>query len=223
MMRVMNTTTEPERDARPYVSLLRERQMEQTRELIFQALTEQLAEEGIKDFNIPRLSRRAGVSVRTIYRYFPSKDALLDALDVWMDDHVVQIPPPRTTGELARYPEQLFAAFDENASLMLAQFATPPGREIRARGRRRRLRGYAQLLAEVTANLDAAEATGARAVISYLVSAAAWKSMREEFGLAGEESGAAVAWAIRTLIADLKRRNGQAAGLLSRAMERGRP
>ena len=196
--------------SRSYASPLRERQAEQTRDLIMEALAEQLAEAGLRDFNIPRLARRAGVSIRTVYRYYPTRDALLDAFDVWMDDRIVDFPLPKTADEIADLAARTFPAFDENEPIMLAQWATPQGRDVRARGRRRRVKAYAAALREVTDNLDAEEAGAALGVISYLMSSLTWKTLKEEFALDGKQSGTAVAWALRTLIADLKRKNAEA-------------
>ncbi|MGH7912568.1 MAG: hypothetical protein ACREOV_12670, partial [Candidatus Dormibacteraceae bacterium] len=47
----------------------------------------------------------------------------------------------------------------------------------------------------------------AGAVLAYLHNMLAYTTMREENGLSGEDVGEAVAWAIRTLVADLRRRH----------------
>jgi hypothetical protein len=44
-----------------------------------------------------------------------------------------------------------------------------------------------------------------------LANALAWLSLRDESGLDGQQSGAAITWAIDTLVADLHRRNRRAA------------
>src|SRR5947199_9666001 len=87
-------------EARVYNSPLRDRQEEQTRELILQALTEQLADGGLKGFSIPRLALRAGVSVRTVSRYFPTKDALLEEFAYCLDLQIGSAEPPTTMQEL---------------------------------------------------------------------------------------------------------------------------
>ena len=203
----MNTSTAQRQAPRTYRSPLRERQSEQTREIILEALTEQLAEDGLRDFNIPRVARQAGVSVRTVYRYFPTKDALLDAVEVWLDERILAFPRPTTVEELIAAPEGQFSVFDQRVPFVLAQLASPAGRAVRARGRPKRIEAYQVALEGVTGNLGPDERRDALAVISYLFSAATWKSFREEFGMSGAESGMAVAWALRTLIEDLRRRN----------------
>jgi AcrR family transcriptional regulator len=208
----MNTTQTAKRtppELRSYTSPLRDRQVEQTRRLILQALAEQLADAGLSDFSVPRLAQRAGVSLRTVYRYFPTRDELLDAFDEFID-HTVEFSPPQTAQEVAGAPEWLFPLFDEHELIMLAQHETPPGRAIRARGRRRRAEGYKSALQEVTHQLTREEARAALAVVGRLLSSATWKEFRSEHGMDGAESGRAVSWALRTLIADLRKRNAAA-------------
>jgi AcrR family transcriptional regulator len=206
-MNSAQTANQTAAEPRHYTSPLRERQTEQTRETILQALTDELADGGLQELNIPGLARRAGVSVRTVYRYFPDKEALLDAAEQWMDDRIAPGASPVSADDMATSAEQIFAAFDANESVMLAQWATAVGRVLRAKGRKRRLGAYEAALREVTSDLSRADARAALAILSYLRSSWTWKTLRDEFGMSGAESGKAVAWALRTLIADLRKRN----------------
>lgn len=206
-MNSAQTATQTAAGPRHYSSPLRERQTELTREMILQALTDQLAAGGLRELNIPGLARRAGVSVRTVYRYFPDKEALLDAAEQWLDDRIAPGAIPVSADDMATSAEQIFAAFDANESIMLAQWATAVGRVLRAKGRKRRLEAYETALREVTSHLSRTEARAALAILSYLRSSWTWKTLRDEFGMSGAESGKAVAWALRTLIADLRKRN----------------
>ena len=202
-----NTGTAVAPNGRSYNSPLRERQSEQTREAIVEALTAELADGGLHELNIPAIAQRAGVSVRTVYRYFPTRDALLDEVDRWMDENIVPGAPPASADEMPAMAERAFKEFDGNETAMLAQWATALGRDVRARGRRRRISAYADALAEATSGLSRTDARAAHAVISHLLSSLTWKTMREEFGMKGSESGKAVAWALTTLINDVKKRN----------------
>lgn len=188
-------------------STLRERHFEQTREMIFDALLQEVSSRGIVDFSIPELARDAGVSVRTIYRYFPTKDALLLAFGEWLDGQTGPQEWPKDAEALARTPETLFPAFEEREAIIRSQWITPQGRAIRARNRVRRLDRRRQVIREITSNLDEREAEDALAMISYLISSRAWIALKDDFHLDGERSGKAVSWAVRTLVADLRRRN----------------
>ena len=192
---------------RPYSSPLRDRQVLQTREQILGALAQQLAEGGFRDFNIPGVARRSGVSIRTVYRYFPTREALLEAAEDWIDRHLIQVPVPTTAGEIPERTEQAFASFDDHASLILARIESEVGLTGHRPGHARRLEALTAALSDATAHLDPAAARACAAIISYLSSALAWKTLRQEFEMTGRESGIAVAWAIRTLIADLRVRD----------------
>src|SRR5262249_62319829 len=64
---------------------LRDQHSELTRDLIFQALTRLVLDEGVHDVSIQQVADVAGVSHRTVYRYFSSREELLDGLAEWLD------------------------------------------------------------------------------------------------------------------------------------------
>ena len=210
-MNAVGITKQTPAEARVYHSPLRDHQAEQTRELILQALTEQVADAGLKDFNIPRLAQRAGVSVRTIYRYFPTKDALLEEFAYWLDSQIGSAEAPSTLEELVKLPESAFAAFDEREALIRAQWLTPQGRASREIGRKRRLANWRKVLAGVADNLPPDEERQRLAIVLFLLSSRTWQALKDEFDMDGRESGKAVSWALQTLIADFRKRNNTAA------------
>ena len=63
---------------RTYSSPKREAQAAATREQILDATIELLGR-GVASLTIPAVARQAGVSTPTVYRYFPDKEALIDA------------------------------------------------------------------------------------------------------------------------------------------------
>src|SRR4051794_25144774 len=97
MLRVMTATR-----TRRYTNTRREQQAAQTRELILGAVVRVLAG-GLADVSVPAIAREAGVSVRTVYRHFPTKRDLLLALGEHMDRQAgyEMEPRPRTLDELA--------------------------------------------------------------------------------------------------------------------------
>src|SRR5262245_60728772 len=69
--------------SRKYRSALRDEQSAQTRERILEALVRVMARDGIADISIPIVAREANVSVPSVYRYFPTKRDLIDALQTY--------------------------------------------------------------------------------------------------------------------------------------------
>ena len=73
---------------RPYESPLRAEQLEQTRLRILEAMADVLADEEVEEVTVPLVAMRARVSVRTVYRHFPTKEALFDAFGEWGEEHL---------------------------------------------------------------------------------------------------------------------------------------
>ena len=66
-------------------SSLRERQAAVIREAILDALASRLDGDDPDDVAMPQVAADAGISLRTLYRYFPTREAMFDAVG----DHVV--------------------------------------------------------------------------------------------------------------------------------------
>ena len=195
---------------------LRERQAELVRAEILNALVSRLEREAPEEVALDDLARDAGVSRRTLYRYFPSRDALLAAAE---DRLVARLGLPL---EFAG-PQQITASFRE-ATYRLEQYPTlaralrqTTMSRLRPPLRARRIQALARALEPLTRNLEEADARRVVAVIAYLCSANAWVMIGDETGLAGDEIRAGITWAIETLLADVQRR-----GLGKRTDRRGR-
>jgi AcrR family transcriptional regulator len=195
---------------------LRQRQSELTRDLILRTVAELVEEGGAGHVAVPEVARRSGVSLRTVYRYFPTRDDLLAAAGEWIADRFLDPSLPERVDELSANYAGNAARFDEHEQLFRAMALTSAGRSIRSTRREQRLEKLRDALHEVTAGLPAAEARRAFAVFAYLNNMLAWVTMRDEAGLDGKESGAAVAWAMDVLIEDLRRRQ-RAAGSTERS------
>src|SRR6266853_2217062 len=77
----MRSNANRKRKRRAYSSPLREERAVQTRERILDGLVQVLARNGIAELSIPLIARAAGVSISSVYRYFPTKKDLITALD----------------------------------------------------------------------------------------------------------------------------------------------
>src|SRR6188474_1654380 len=64
---------------------LRERQMAETRRAILEAVAQEIAESGLTGFSIQGVADRAGVTHRTVYNHFPTRDALNDAFAEYVE------------------------------------------------------------------------------------------------------------------------------------------
>lgn len=198
---------------RSYNSPLRMAQAAQTRTLILDAMTEMLAQRGAKDFSVRLLAGEAGVSERTVYRYFPDRGALLEGLSQHLAD---QLGTARREAELSGIDELLdvipviFQAFDEMADVTRASLLLNPDPADLVESQRRRSELMIELARSGLPELDDGDAVRLGQAIRTITSAFNWLRMREEFGLDGEESGRLLAWALRAAVEEA-RRTGQVA------------
>src|SRR5689334_21346326 len=74
---------------RQYHSPLREKQAAQTRELILEQAMKVLAASSGDEILLAEVARQAGISERTLYRYFATREELLEGLSQWLDRRIV--------------------------------------------------------------------------------------------------------------------------------------
>ena len=181
--------------------------MEQTRLRILRAFTDVLADPAAEDVTIPLVARRARVSLRTVYRHFPTREALFDAWAEWVDQNL-QIhlhSYPEQADRLPEFTRELYRSYDESEPVVEAMLNSKAGRTVRERTRRRRQRQFERAMSELTEELEPTERLRALGVVYLLVSAPAWQAMRDQWGLDGEQAGKAAAWAVRVLTDELRR------------------
>jgi AcrR family transcriptional regulator len=191
--------------ARQYRSPLRGAQQQQTRQRILEAAIAQIAEDGIVELTVPVVAERAGVSLRTVYRHFPTKDDLIDQVGEYRDAQFGVSGPPASVEELLANTPALFEGFATRDDLVRAADASAAGRQVHDRARRRRAKALSAIFEEVTRDLTPAEARRLVATVQVLWSTRAWLTLHDNWGMDGKEAGAAAQWAIATLLDEARR------------------
>jgi AcrR family transcriptional regulator len=186
---------------------LREQHALATRERILGAVADLLEQGDLDELTVPAVSDASGVSLRTIYRYYPTREELLEAAGRWIGDELLKHPYPRDLDEIANLYQEGTGDFDERPGLVRALAFSQLGQRVRGYRRRERLEAIARALRAELTELSEPELEQAEAVLAYLHNMLAYTTLREENGLSGAEIGEAIGWAIRTLIADLRKRN----------------
>lgn len=189
-----------------YTSPLRAEQAAATRQRILAGLAEVLSTGDAQDASYRAIAGAAGVTEITVYRHFPNKDELLRAFWWWLDAQLTDRGMPRTERALGPDVRALFAAFDRHEPLIRASLLSPQGRAMRASMNAERQAGFRAALAGATRGLDAATRQRAHAAVQLLFSGYAWLSMKDQWGLSGQESGEAAAWAIDLILDHLNHR-----------------
>jgi AcrR family transcriptional regulator len=190
---------------------LRDRQAAVIREAILDALAGRLDHDDPDDVAMTQVAADAGISLRTLYRYFPTREAMFDAVG----DHVVaRLGLPREINGA----DDIGPVFLESARrgaqsprLVRAMLWTRLGRRARSAHRRRRVASVTAALAEVTSHLPPAEARRREGAIVYLCSLPAWITVSEECELSAGDARQGIAWAIETLVGALRQENERAA------------
>lgn len=179
---------------------LRERQADQVRLAVLDAVVAQLEQRSIDDVVMSEIAADAGISLRTLYRYFPDRAALLHAAG----EHLYR---DLGIGYDITGPDSISASFRDAAArlssrpaLTRALVQTTAGRLTRSGVRQQRVEAIRTALSSLTAGLDADLARRAAAVIAHLCSAASWVTVSDDSGLDDDDAQQAVAWAIDVLI-----------------------
>ncbi|MET0146803.1 MAG: helix-turn-helix domain-containing protein [Ilumatobacteraceae bacterium] len=198
--------------SRSYESPSRKEHAEATRLGILRALVDLIVEEGPGTISVPQVAARAGVSVRTVYHYFPTKEALFDGLTTAMPNMVAtpdgDVPPTaHSPAELASGMPGVYRYLEANRRMFRALSASELGGRVAESRRPERHGRMDTALEPLRERLDDAEYRRLRAVIGLVVSFDAYDALSDVWGLSTEEAAEAAAWAVRTLC-ERARRSG---------------
>jgi AcrR family transcriptional regulator len=190
------------------MSTLRDHHADLTRDLIFEALTRLVSNEGVHDFSIQQVAELAGVSHRTVYRYFSTREELLEALALWLED--------RTPPDLSSYgPDEVDDAiqtihglFEEHPQKVTALAVLASGARIQTQQRKKHSHQVERLLAGFVHHLDRKDAQAVVTLIRSIMGSNMWSHLRNDHGLESEQTTRAVAWAVSTLIDALRAGKG---------------
>src|ERR1051326_685336 len=102
---------------RTYSSPLRAELQEQVKQRIVEKIFEVLGDPDAPEMSAAEVARRAEVSTRTVYRYFPTKEALFDAANEEMRKRIGHRSLPLKADEIAANIGELFAGLAKNRDL----------------------------------------------------------------------------------------------------------
>lgn len=186
------------------VDSLRHRQAALARGAILDALVRHLEAGDADDVAMEDLAREAGVSRRTLYRYFPARADLLAAAADWIRDEVLQLPIEIGDEGIAGSFRIAAARLQRQPGLARALLRTTTGRAVRTGYRSARVDAIRRALRRDIPGLPRRELDRAAAVLGYLCSSSAWITIQDESGLDAPAAQAAVVWAIESLLARLR-------------------
>jgi AcrR family transcriptional regulator len=194
--------------------------MDRTRDKLLATAAELVAAGGAEELTVRAVAAAAQISVPTAYRYFGSREALLDALADWINDKLFRRDYPRDVADTPEFARRLFSGFAEQDRLVRAQLQSPAGREVRRREQQRRYKTIGGIIARSLPRATPAARRYAAALIQSLLSANTWIAMHDHWGLDGTEAGELVRWALGLVAAELGRDPRALDAIVERAQAR---
>lgn len=177
----------------------------ETREAILEALAEIVVKQGGLDFSIQQVADRAGVTHRTVYNHFPTREALREGLAEHVEERLAQTTPRPDAGEITveRLPPmaaQAYAAFEQdparlraNVILMLASRGLARVTKNRTAAFQKAIEAHAPLQAPIPSHAVVA-------AVRMFLSVTGWHLLTELYGLTPREASDTAVWATRTLL-----------------------
>lgn len=195
--------------SRSYSSPVREQQKAETRDRILDALVEVVLQEGVHAFSVQNVAARAGVSHRTVYRHFDTREALLDGLG----DRLVAEMADRVPLDAVLTPETVqrsFLAFEDAADAVRAGVLVSLALELETAGRSARTERLRAAFVSRFPSLDPEEVGLTFTVVrELLASSRSWFLLRRA-GLDVDRGAAEVARILTLVLRDLERRDAEA-------------
>jgi len=191
----------------------RARAKEETRTRILGAMVSVIIEDGVHAFTVQNVADRAGVSHRTVYRHYPSRERLLEGLSESLSRRLEEagLAPPQDISGFGAYVQPLFEEFANLGPALRASVIAAVALGARTESERDQASAILDSLAIRFSYLAEEQLHEAAGVFRALVSRITWYLLSVELSLDAAEASRGVAWAIGALLDDLERRNDAAA------------
>jgi AcrR family transcriptional regulator len=139
------------------------------------------------DVTMRAVAKEAGMSERTMFRYFATREELLDAVAREVRRLLATPSPPRTLDELIAFPRALYTALDAKKQLVVAsRHSAIFGRMVGAT--RERWASIDRIVNDYARRAPEAKRKSAAANIRYFLSATTWHYYRVIFKFSLEET-----------------------------------
>lgn len=175
------------------------------------ALVDVLATDGITGFSVQGVADRAEVAHRTVYRYYPSKEALLEGLTDYLEAPMRAaglpgIPEDLESGTIGAI-EPLYRFFETHAPLIEALVVVRLALGIEPKRSQERTRSFIELVREEAPHLTPEEARRYGLGLRSIASSQHWYVLTRRLGLTSDEAADITTQTLRALIGEIRRQN----------------
>ncbi|MFV0316594.1 MAG: TetR/AcrR family transcriptional regulator [Microthrixaceae bacterium] len=187
------------------ISDLRTRQRELGRQAIVDTCADLVTERHHLDFSMREVAEQAGVSLRTVYNHFPTRDDLLEALKEEFGQRMAQLGGVRH--EDVKDLDGLLGAVATNNRIFrdlgpisgaLAQLPLANVGEDAQRSER--TVALVEMFTDAMADVPEDQARPIALVMRHMLSHRSWFWLTHEYGLDTDTATTVVQWAIRALV-----------------------
>jgi AcrR family transcriptional regulator len=169
-------------------SALVARQTDLTQRLILDAALEVVAAAPAEPLSVRATARRAGMSERTVFRYFATREDLVTAAANEFSRRLDLPDPPTSLEGLLAYPDALYACFEGLGEFIRAALPSELSQRLRGRAAMERRQAIADLIGRLAPDRPETDRRIAAANIHYHLVASTWHYYRVYFGFTPEEA-----------------------------------
>lgn len=185
---------------------LRERQKALARETITEAAASLVTERHQLDFSMQEVAERAGVSLRTVYNHFETREDLLDELGREFGRRMSEMGGPdaddiKTLAEMLEAIKANHVIFEELGGVSEALAQMPLADVGRDSDRAARTSKLVDVIVSEMGEIPEAEARDIAVAIRHLFSHRSWFWLTREYGIDPDRLAELVNWIITTLVA----------------------
>ena len=178
---------------------------QRTRRAVLEAMVDVIMETDGIGFSVQAVADRAGVTHRTIYNHFPTREALCDAFSDYVDELLAEssgaaAEPAWSLASIPQLVEDLYRTLALRDRHARAYVMLMIGNRRPMSSWRKRSLMAEKLIAREQSGQVPLTPRQVTAVIRMFVSTMGWHLLTEQCGLSTDEAAAASAWATRTLL-----------------------
>lgn len=176
-----------------------------TRRAILEAMADVITETNGIGFSVQAVANRAGVTHRTIYNHFPTREALCEGFSDYVDELLMSStgePPPAipVVEELPALTSGLYQVLAKHEPQCRAYVMLMIGNRGPLKNWRSRTNSIEKQIARQAGAGAPISPKLAAAAVRMFVSTMGWHLLTEQCGLSTDQAAAASAWATRTLL-----------------------
>jgi len=178
---------------------------QRTRRAILEAMADVITDTNGIGFSVQAVADRAGVTHRTIYNYFPTREELCEAFSEYVDELLASAgrltePLAISIASLPAVVEELYRTLALRDRYVRASVMLMLGNRRPMKAWRGRTNALEKEIARGAVGPTPLAPRQAAAAVRMFVSSVGWHVLTEQIGLSTDEAAVTSAWATRTLL-----------------------